>query len=248
MGKYWSPIKWLGGAALIALVIAIVFPSVRDTIFSEQAQSAVLIQAVPFFAAFVCILLLFILLIVLVAKRFNGKIPHRMYSGVEYTLIAGILSGVVFLFQPFTFVAYRYGFLLVRGSLLGFILWSHVVGRNAKSDLNLPKYIAVNQLAGLIALVAIAGLLSSWIISNNQPQEPYGERQRVWNSYSDERKAEIRAAAHADFNNVEMPFVVIFSLFPSALLFFIMRELSAAMTGEGSTRETTASQARFSST
>ncbi len=58
-----------------------------------------LIKAIPFVAIFVSIVLVFICLIVIVAVTLEGKVPLRSYRPIEYLLIAGILLGVVGLFQ-----------------------------------------------------------------------------------------------------------------------------------------------------
>jgi hypothetical protein len=44
----------------------------------------------------------------------------------ERVIIGGIVLGVVCMFQPWVFVGYKYGFLLVLFSTLAFIVWSHV--------------------------------------------------------------------------------------------------------------------------
>lgn len=222
--KYLGPIKGLGTAALIAFAIALLFPVLGNALFSEALRRAVLINAVPFFAAFVGVLLLFILVIVLVAMRYNGKIPNRTYQSVEYVIMAGILFGVFCLFQPFSFVPYRYGFLLLLGSTLSFILWSHVVGGSHKLDARLPGFSLKANAAGLIAGGLVLVILMSAIISVNAPKPPYGVRERTYNSYTDERKAEVAAAATQEFNTVELPFMIIFNLFPAAVVFFVVRE------------------------
>ncbi|MBZ0282259.1 MAG: hypothetical protein K8L97_16075 [Anaerolineae bacterium] len=225
--KYFGPIKWLGGIAIIAFAIALIFPVIGNALFSEALRRAVLINAVPFFAAFVGVLLLFILVIVLVAMRYNGKIPSRTYQSVEYVIMGGILFGVFCLFQPFSFVPYRYGFLLLLISTLSFILWSHVVGGNRKLDAALPPLSAKANIAGLIAGGLVIVVLMAAIISVNAPKPPYGVRERTYNSYSDERKAEVAVAATQEFNTVELPFMLIFNLFPAAVVFFVVREAFA---------------------
>jgi hypothetical protein len=225
--KYIGPIKWLGGSAIVAFIIAVVFPAISNALLSEAARRAVLVNAIPFFAAFVGILLLFILLIFIVALRYNGKIPSRTYKGVEYVIMAGILFGVVCLFQPFSFVPYRYGFLLLLGSTLSFILWSHIVGGNVQLEAALPPLSARANVIGLIGAVVVVMLLTYSIVSVNQPKPPYGIRERVWNSYDDARKATVAAEALSNFNSVELPFLVVFSLLPAALMFFVVREVFA---------------------
>ncbi|MCC6896319.1 MAG: hypothetical protein IT321_26090 [Anaerolineae bacterium] len=225
--KYLGPVKWLGGIALVLFAFALVFPSISSAILSEETRKQVLVNAVPFFAAFIGILLLFALLIVLTAKRYNGKVPSRCHKPIERTMVAGILFSVFFLFQPFSIVPYRYGFLLLLGATLSFILWSHVVPAGSKVDDDLPPLGTRQHLIGLAAAAAVVVLMSLAIINTNIPKEPYGLRDRVWNSYSDERKAETAAAATADFNSVETPFIFIFSLFPAAIMYFAVREAVA---------------------
>jgi uncharacterized membrane protein len=235
MGKYAAPVRILGGSALIALIIALVFPVIRDGISDERTRNGVLMQAVPFFAVFAAILLLYILLGYIIAYRFNGKVPNRTYKGVENTLVIGILVGVVLLFQPIDFVGYRYGFLLVLASLLAFILWSHVVGRIRRADLELSRFTTGQQIAGGVAFVVIAALLSGVILQANAPREPFGVRERVWNTYDEAEKAVVRDQALATFSNVEVPFVILFSLVPAALFFFIVREVVASLGRESQT-------------
>ncbi|MDX2160025.1 MAG: hypothetical protein SF162_01745 [bacterium] len=240
MRKYWGPVRVLAPVVIIAALFALIAPSITSGIADERVRNGVLIQALPFFGAFVAVLLTYILLIFLIALRFNGKIPNRTYSGVETVLIVGILGGVVLLFQPIHFVGYRYGFLLVLGALLSFIVWSHVIGRSAKADVRLPRFTGVQQAAGAAAFVVIAVLIAGLVINTNAPREPYGVRERVWNTYDDARKAEIAAAASSSFNTVEIPFVIAFSLVPAALFFFIVREAAASL---GKSEESTDAKA-----
>jgi len=225
--KYLGPIKRLGGIALILFAFAIIFPIIGNAIFSEETRKGVFINAIPFFSAFIGILLLFVLVIVLVAKRYNGKVPLRCHSAIERTLVIGILAGVVFLFQPFSIVPYRYGFLLLLVSTLSFILWSHVVPAGARLTFGLPQLGGRQHLIGGIAALIVIVVMSAGIISMNSPKEPYGVRDRVWKSYSDDRKAEVAAAATSDFSSVETPFIILFSLFPAAVVYFATREIGA---------------------
>lgn len=227
--RYLNPIKWLGGIAAIAVIFGIIFPFIRDAFPNERVRDGVLFQAIPFFAFFVAVLLIFILSIVLTARRFGGVVPRRTYNGIEWTLIAGIVFGVIFLFQPLSFVPYRYGFLLLLVSLLGFILWSHVPNRGVKADAGTPPFTAMQNGIGVIVGIIVVAVFAFLLLTATAPQAPYGVRERVWNSYDDARKADIAEAALAEFNTVEVPFAVIFSLFPAALFFFISREFAASM-------------------
>lgn len=50
----------------------------------------------------------------------------KTYSSVERVLIALILLGIVGMFQPLGIELYRYGFLLLLLSTIGFIVFSHM--------------------------------------------------------------------------------------------------------------------------
>jgi hypothetical protein len=50
----------------------------------------------------------------------------KTYSRVERVLIALILLGIVGMFQPIVIDLYRYGFLLLLFSTIGFIVFSHM--------------------------------------------------------------------------------------------------------------------------
>jgi len=222
--------QWLGGIALALFAFALIFPPISESIFSEETRQGVLIHAIPFFSAFIGILLLFILVIVLVALRFNGKMPGRSYSGIENTLVVGILFGVVCLFQPWSFVPYRYGFVILLGSTLGFILWSHVLPPRSDFDSALSPLTTTQKLIGAVIGVAVSAILMFTLVSANNPAPPYGLRDRVFNSYDDARKAEVAAAAEKDFNNVELPFLVLFCAFPGFIMYFTAREAVGSIT------------------
>jgi hypothetical protein len=225
MNRYIGPIKWLGGIAILLFVFAFVFGNIIMPALPEATRNSVLTHAVPFFAAFVGILLLFILLIALVALRFNGKIPNRTYSNVETLIVVGIIFGVVCLFNPWSFVPFRYGFGLLLICTLSFIVWSHVAPPRTGLDERLLPITTAGHVAGLVAAVAIMALVISSAIATNEPRAPFGIRERVWNSYTEERRTEIATAATADFNQVELPFLFVFALFPGAAAYLFGREI-----------------------
>jgi hypothetical protein len=53
----------------------------------------------------------------------------RTYTRVERVLIGLILLGMLGMFQPLGIALYRYGFLLLLFSTLGFIVFSHLSPR-----------------------------------------------------------------------------------------------------------------------
>lgn len=109
-------------------------PVIRSVATEEQMTRNVLLSAIPFVFIFVAIILAFISLIWLVASVLNHNIPERVYRPIELTIIGGIILGVIGMFQPWSFGAYRYGFLLLLISTLAFILWSHIIPRGARYD------------------------------------------------------------------------------------------------------------------
>ena len=102
-------------------------PLIRARATPEQLASNVLLSAIPFILIFVAIILTFITLIVVLASMLSNNIPLRIYKPIERVLIAGIVLGIVGMFQPWAFIAYRIGFFVLLISTLGFIVWSHIV-------------------------------------------------------------------------------------------------------------------------
>jgi hypothetical protein len=63
----------------------------------------------------------------------------KTYSRVERVLIGLILLGIVGMFQPIVIDLYRYGFLLLLFSTLGFIIFSHMSPKDAQPDPARPE-------------------------------------------------------------------------------------------------------------
>lgn len=85
------------------------------------------LQFFVFIVGFITLLLLFVRLIQIAERRLGGKVPGRRYSLVEGVIIAGIVIGLLMMFQPLTLALLEPGFLLLVISTLAFILWSHVL-------------------------------------------------------------------------------------------------------------------------
>lgn len=83
-------------------------------------------NALYFILGFLIILGLFITFIRWVSARLSYKIAADRFTQIERVIIAGIVLGVVSMFQPWLFVGYKYGFLVLLFSTLAFIVWSHV--------------------------------------------------------------------------------------------------------------------------
>ena len=83
-------------------------------------------NALYFMLGFIAILTLFITFIRRLSQRLSYKIAQERFARIERLIIAGIVLGVVSMFQPWLFVGYKYGFLVLLFSTLAFIVWSHV--------------------------------------------------------------------------------------------------------------------------
>ena len=83
-------------------------------------------QAVIFIVGFLIILGLFIRLVATISNRLSDQIPQATFDRVERLIIGGIVLGVFGMFQPWVFLGYKYGFLLLLFSTLAFIIWSHI--------------------------------------------------------------------------------------------------------------------------
>jgi hypothetical protein len=107
-------------------------PIIQSSVPEEKLATNVLLSAIPFILVFVAIVLVFITIIVLVASVLNHNIPERTYRPIETVIIAGIVLGVIGMFQPWSFTLYRFGFSVLLISTLAFILWSHVIPKGMR--------------------------------------------------------------------------------------------------------------------
>jgi len=101
-------------------------PLIRSNFTEKERAANVFLEAIPFILIFVAIILTFITLIALVASILNDNIPRRTHHSVERIIIFGIVGGVIGMFQPWWFLAYKFGFSVLLISTLSFILWSHI--------------------------------------------------------------------------------------------------------------------------
>jgi hypothetical protein len=58
-----------------------------------------------------------------------------------------------------------------------------------------------------------------------KPEAPYGLRQRQWDTFDEDRQSQIEDAAWSDYRSRSLPYFVILSLVPGALMFFGVREI-----------------------
>lgn len=114
-------------AIVVTLVLGLVAsPVIKALTTEKQRATNVLLSAIPFILIFVAILLAFISLINMSASLLNGNISQRLFLLVERILIAGIVLGILGMFQPWLIIFYKVGFIVLLVSTLGFIWWSHI--------------------------------------------------------------------------------------------------------------------------
>lgn len=119
-------IIWIVGLLILG---SFAEPIIASLATEKQLASNVLLSAIPFILIFVAIVLTFITVIMTTANLLNHKIAGEIYRPIEVTIIAGIIIGVIGMFQPWWFGGFRLGFFLLLFSTLAFILWSHIVPR-----------------------------------------------------------------------------------------------------------------------
>jgi hypothetical protein len=107
-------------------------PFIQWQATEEQLSKNVLLHAIPFILIFVAIILGFISLIWLLASVLNNIVSVEFHRPVEAILIGGIALGIVGMFQPWSFAAYRIGFHVLLVSTVGFIVWSHIVPKKLR--------------------------------------------------------------------------------------------------------------------
>ena len=120
------PLKLLIAAAVLFALSFAARPVLNSLVPDLQTSSNVLLIAVPFLLVFVPIILLFMSFIVFMSKVLHQRVPERAYNAITYVFIVGIVLGIISMFQPWTFILFKPGFFLLFGSLLGFMVWSHV--------------------------------------------------------------------------------------------------------------------------
>jgi uncharacterized protein YneF (UPF0154 family) len=138
------PITLLIVIAVLLVLGLLAGPFINSRMTEQQLADNVIINAIPFVLIFAAIILAFIAIIVVVASMLDNNISPRAHRIVESVLIAGIVLGVVGMFQPWIFEAYKYGFVLLLISTLCFILWSHITPRReARQEEAVPAQVVI---------------------------------------------------------------------------------------------------------
>ncbi len=114
-------------AAVILLVLGFIAMQVVPNIVSEEQMARnVLLAAIPFILIFAAIIITYMSVVWYISSKLSGRIAEKTYRPIEYALIAGILLGILLMFQPWVFILFRLGFYMLLASTLLYILWSHV--------------------------------------------------------------------------------------------------------------------------
>jgi hypothetical protein len=111
---------WIAGIAAVPFV---------EGLDPKTRADNVILNGIPFILIFIGIIVAFIDFIIFLATRLNNNISDRVYRPIERVLIAGIVLGIIGMFQPFTVVLYTIGFIVLLVCLLGYIVWSHIIPR-----------------------------------------------------------------------------------------------------------------------
>lgn len=128
------PLKLLIAAAVLLALSPAARPVLQMLFGKEKVGSDILLVAIPFLMIFVPIILGFMALIVFISKLLEGRVPESVYRIIEYLFVAGIALGILGMFQPWLFALFKLGFFLLFGSLLGFMIWSHVLVKRRKRE------------------------------------------------------------------------------------------------------------------
>jgi hypothetical protein len=114
-------------ASVLLVIWGLVYKSViLVTILDKTQINPVILIAIPFISYFMASLLVYIFVVNVVSHILSYRIPENIYRLINIFVMAGIVGGVMMIFQPFSLAAYKPSFMVVLISLLGFILWSHV--------------------------------------------------------------------------------------------------------------------------
>lgn len=127
--------KALPISATVLLVLGIISTQFIDQIFSaEQLSRNAVLSGIPFILIFAAIILYYMSFTWWLSNRLNFRVSERTHQLIERLTIGGIAIGVLMMFQPWVFAAFRYGFYLLLFSTLAFIVWSHITPAPAADE------------------------------------------------------------------------------------------------------------------
>lgn len=119
------------GLAVVLWIAAIVLSPIVEGLDAKTRADNTILSGIPFILTVIGIIIAFIDFIIFMATRLNNNISENVYRPVERIFMAGIVLGILGMFQPFTVVLYTYGFIVLLISTFGYIFWSHIIPRIA---------------------------------------------------------------------------------------------------------------------
>ena len=119
--------KWLLIWGVVMLLFGIfVAPMITNNYSEEALNRNAILSGFQFLSIFIAVIIFYASAIWYLAYKLNGRIPDRIYRIIEFALIGGIILGIIGMFQPWFFPAFRYGFYLLLASTIGYIAFSHI--------------------------------------------------------------------------------------------------------------------------
>jgi hypothetical protein len=115
---------WIVGAVAGPIIL-------QNTTLQARTDNAIL-GGISFILIFIGVILAYMGSIAWLAAVLNNRIPATIYTPILNLLIAGIVLGVVGMFQPFLFVLYQIGFGMLLFSTIGYIAWGHISPRSVR--------------------------------------------------------------------------------------------------------------------
>lgn len=122
-----NPVKPLIVGAILVAVFLILNRVLPPRLPEDTAQW------VSFFTILLAILSAFICFIAFASRLLSGRVPERFFGIVEIILIAGIVLGILGMFQPWVQTLYPIGFIVLFSSTWMFTLWGYVTPKPAHS-------------------------------------------------------------------------------------------------------------------
>jgi hypothetical protein len=132
--KRFRPPFRLLAVALVSLILGFVALPITSKPPAKVTATTVLVTGIPFLLVFIAILLTYIALIATISRYYSGHISEKRFNPIFYTCMAGIVLGVIFMFQPFLQQLYTIGFLVLLFSLLSFMIVGHITPMKEMTD------------------------------------------------------------------------------------------------------------------
>jgi hypothetical protein len=122
----------LSVAILLVVIGVIAQPLIQQSTTVQQRTDNAILGGIGFILIFIGIIVAFIDSIIFLATILNHNVSESVHGPLLNVFIGGIVLGVIGMFQPFLFVLYQIGFGVLFISLIGFMVWSHIVPRGAR--------------------------------------------------------------------------------------------------------------------